>query len=252
MEARQGRTNTGNANQFNQNATGQRNTPHAVTSQARENKNLAVTGLIHRMLDVPRGCAQSPGASGRASETAQVRGLGYPVSRRPAAGTPAPPAPDTPKSGVAARHSRDSGQGPLSSKRGNLEGTVNGNLQIWSLSSPIPRGLLFGRAFRGHTLWASDKPPRKSGYTTNPLVLGRLLCDCAVMPRNQVPSLVYWVYPRREVGIRLTASRPGQEEKRLAFPCEQAIGVSDQRFSRNESCGQPQTPRTPRDSLPGL
>jgi hypothetical protein len=82
--------------------------PHAVTGEGQQNP--AAGGLIHRMLDVPRGCALSPGGSGRASETAQVRGLGYPVSRRPAAGTPAPPAPDTPQSEAwQARHSLDSG-----------------------------------------------------------------------------------------------------------------------------------------------
>lgn len=89
------------------NAKGQQNTPHAVTGRGEQAPKQQAIRLIHRMLDVPRGCALSPGASGRASETAQVRGLGYPVSRRPAAGTPAPPAPDTtPKPGLAwpARH----------------------------------------------------------------------------------------------------------------------------------------------------
>lgn len=180
-----GRTNTGNASQFNDNAKGQQNTPHAVTGQGEQHP--AATGLIHRMLDVPRGCALSPGGRGRASETAQVRGLGYPVSRRPAAGTPAPPAPDTtPKSAVT---SPDSGQALhmavlrcSRSRRGNLEGTVNGNLQIWSLSPLIPMAHCSGGRFEGR-LWASDNP-QKEWVSDGTLVLGTSvrLCFYASLP----------------------------------------------------------------------
>lgn len=100
MEARQDEQTMEMPTRSTRMPRGQQNTPHAVTGQGGE--TTAVTSLIHRMLDVPRGCALSPGGRGRRGETAQVRGLGYSVSRRPAAGTPAPPAPDTPRSDVAA------------------------------------------------------------------------------------------------------------------------------------------------------
>lgn len=113
--------------------------------------------------------------------------------------------------------------------------------------------LLFGRAFRGQTDAGLQTSPQKEWVFDRHSRFGRLLCDYTFMPRCQVPSSSLL---GTRMGIRgekgaikvkwLPAWRPGGK---AASHCEQAIGVSDQRLSRNESCGQPQTPR---DSLPGL
>lgn len=149
------------------------------------------------MLDVPRGCAPSPGASGRASETAQVRGLGYPVSRRPAAGTPAPPAPDTPKSGVAARHSRDSGHALSSLCRLSEEIWRGQSMAICRSGAYLRRSpWLIVREGVSRAASGLQRTPQKAERVgiRQTLSSWRLLCDCAFMPRCQVPSLLYWVY----------------------------------------------------------
>lgn len=209
---------------LHQNAKGQQSTPPCRHRPGTTRPSSS--GLIHRMLDVPRGCAPSPGGSGRASETAQVRGLGYSVSRRPAAGTPAPPAPDTPQSQAwQARHPLDGGLACCTaalaaleySRRGNLEGTVNGNLQIWSLSSSIPWASCSGERFEGRR-WTPEHPQKEWVSPTATLVLG-LVRDYAFMPRFQVPRLLGG-YPRKEVGLRLNALpawRPERQTSSLMY-----------------------------------
>lgn len=165
-----------------------------------EQQNPAATGLIHRMLDVPRGCALSHWLTGAAGGLVkrpkfEVWAIQSQEGR--------PPGPllhlhqTHPKS--AAVTSLDSGQacrpaadGPQVSRRGNLEGTVNGNLQIWSLSSPIPRGFLFGRTFRGQKL-GLRQPAERVGIREDPLVLGTSvrLCFYASLP-GTVLSLTAW------------------------------------------------------------
>lgn len=185
-----------------------------MPSQARDNKNPAADGLIHRMLDVPRGCALSPGGSGRASETAQVRGLGYPVSRRPAAGTPAPPAPDTPQGEAwQARHSLDSGHACSRQASCTLGEEIwrGRSMAICRSGAYLRRscGLLVREAVSRADAGLQDTR-RKSGY----LRLRLLFWDfCATMNLCLAPRclLSSGGYPRREVGIRLNACRPGAQ-----------------------------------------
>lgn len=185
MEARKGRTNTGNAGQFNDNAKGQQKYA-PMPSQARENNTQPATGLIHRMLDVPRGCALSPGGRGRASETAQVRGLGYPVSRRPAAGTPAPPAPDTnPQVSrhtflTAGRPCTGSWQTGRSSECALGEEICRGQSMAICRSGAYlrrsPMASCSGGRFEGRR-WASDSP-QKEWVSDGTLALGTSARHC--------------------------------------------------------------------------
>lgn len=96
----------------------------------------------------------------------------------------------------------------MCSRRGDLEGTLNGNLQIWSLSPPIPHGLLFGRLFRGQTL-GFRQPAERVGIRWHSSFWG-LLCDIVFMPRSQVPT------QRSVIKVKcLPAWRPGGK---AAFP----------------------------------
>lgn len=173
-----------------------------MPSQAGDNKPSS-SGRVHRMLDVPRGCALSPGGSGRASETAQVRGLGYPVSRRPAAGTPAP---DTPQSQAwQARHSLDSGHACSRLAPSTLgEEIWRGRSMAICRSGAYLRGS-YGLPVREAVSRADAGPQdtcRKSGYLRLRLLFWDF-CATVLLCLASRYLLSLGGYPRREVGLRL-------------------------------------------------
>lgn len=148
--------------------------------------------------------------------------------------------------------------GPQVSRRGNLEGTVNGNLQIWSLSSTIPAACCTGGRFEGRR-WASDcqTARRKSGYPKG--LSFRDFCAAALLCLAARYRLWFTRCPQTEVRLRLNACRPGAQEgkrrshgdRRLvlaisAFPETRAV-VSLRRLATHyRVCdGPPEGPRVP-------